>query len=371
MCQLRDALNAAGHEVRVCAPKRYADKFGANVYDTFEDWTRDAFESAEALLFVSATGIAVRAIAPYVKDKFVDPAVISIDEGGSFVVPLLSGHVGGANDLAREVAAACGAQAVISTATDVNGAFAIDEWARKQDLAILDRVVAKEVSAAVLAGTAVGFASDFPYDGALPRGFHLHSDKGTDQLSYFSPHDKNTGHVEQSSSCLNCGEESSIGNRTNDLSPCHDLGVSVSLDPGKRPFERTLRLVPRVVTVGVGCKRDTPAEKIAALVDACLEEAHIASQAVCALASIDVKADEAGLLQVADERGWATCFYSAEELAAVPGDFTSSAFVAKTVGVDNVCERAACAGGNTLLQKRRSNDGVTAALALHMPNLHF
>ncbi len=352
-CELRDALVANGHAVNVSGPERFASNMGIAAYEAFDVWTRDAFATADALLFVSATGIAVRAISPYVRDKFTDPAVVSIDEAGSFVVPLLSGHVGGANDLAREVAAACGAQAVISTATDVNGAFAIDEWARKNNLAILDRVVAKEISAAVLAGQSVGFASDFPWEGSLPDNFvHAKCDTNASLLSHLdnSPIDEAPGH---------------------NALPIPDLGASISLDPDNRPFDRTLRLVPRAVTVGVGCKRDTPAQRIRALLDESLSEARVAREAVVALASIDVKSDEAGLLEVANAHGWKTLFYSAEELAAVPGEFTASAFVAKTVGVDNVCERAACANGNTLLQGRRSKDGVTIALGLSEVALNF
>ena len=108
-------------------------------------------------MYVGATGIAVRAIAPYVRDKFHDPAVVSVDEAGRFVVPLLSGHVGGANELARVVAELCGGQAVVSTATDVNELFAVDEWAARRGYAIVERVIAKEISARLLEGASVGF----------------------------------------------------------------------------------------------------------------------------------------------------------------------------------------------------------------------
>ena len=126
------ALNSPriGDEFTLTTTKRLADEVGLDSFDDLGVWTGERFADSDALVFIGATGIAVRAIAPHVRDKFSDPAVVSVDEAGQFAVPLLSGHVGGANDLAREVAAAIGARAVVSTSTDVNGLFAVDEWAR-------------------------------------------------------------------------------------------------------------------------------------------------------------------------------------------------------------------------------------------------
>ena len=136
---LADALGGSLH-----VPARFAPEVGAEAYASLEGWTAWAWARADALVFVGAAGIAVRAIAPHVRDKFSDPAVVSVDEAGRFVVPLLSGHVGGANELARRVAALTGGQAAVSTATDVNGLFAVDVWARERGMAITDRVLAKE-----------------------------------------------------------------------------------------------------------------------------------------------------------------------------------------------------------------------------------
>lgn len=135
---LADALGGTLH-----VPARFAPEVGAEAYSSLEGWTAWAWARADALVFVGAAGIAVRAIAPHVRDKFSDPAVVSVDEAGRFVVPLLSGHVGGANELARRVAALTGGQAAVSTATDVNGLFAVDVWARERGMAITDRVLAK------------------------------------------------------------------------------------------------------------------------------------------------------------------------------------------------------------------------------------
>ena len=320
-CQIAEALRGGAGEVsvEVSGPARFADAGAIVAYESLEAWTRDAFAQRDALVFVSATGIAVRAIAPHVKDKFSDPAVVSLDEKGRFVVPLLSGHVGGANDLARTIAAIVDAEPVVSTATDVNGLFAVDQWARERGMVVCERTAAKHVSAALLAGQTVGFASDFPVTGPLPAGFEA-TVKGP-------------------------------------------LGVFVTLDEEACPFDETLHLVPRVVTVGAGCHRDQDADDLETCVMRSLAAAHVSPKAVQTLASIDLKADEPAFAQVAGAHGWNLQFYSADELNAVPGDFASSEFVRKITGTDNVCERAALARGGRMLLGKQKVEGTTAAVA--------
>lgn len=333
---LADSLRLDGCTVTVSGPPHLAADAGVMPYKDVSSWAAHAFAKADALLFVGACGIAVRCIAPHVRDKLSDPAVVCVDEAGNFAIALLSGHVGGANSLAWRVAAACGGQPVVTTATDVNGVFAVDEWACSQQLALLDRDEAKRVSAELLAGDPVGFTSDVPIAGNPPNGLV----------------------------CGDCAGDCAVG-------------VAVSVDGSLRPFPHTLRLAPRIVTVGVGCKRGTAADAISALVDACLDEAHLLPQTVYTLATIDVKADEPSLRQLAKDRGWKLRFHSAEELASVPDEragaagFSSSDFVRKVVGVDNVCERAACACGETLVLSRRAREGVTVALARREIQLSF
>ena len=298
------------------APDRLAGEAGARPCGALAAWTARMWTETDALIFVGAAGIAVRAIAPQVKDKLTDPAVVSMDEKAAFAVPLLSGHVGGANDLAVKLAELTGAQPVISTATDVNGLFAVDVWARDLGLTITDRALAKAVSAALLEGKAVGFASDFGHP--CPKG------------------------LRQSRAAL---------------------GIWVTCRREGGPFPETLRLVPKCLTLGIGCRRGTAEEAIAAAVDAALAEAGLDPLAVEAAATIDLKADESGLLAFCQSRSLPLRLYTAEELAAVPGDFTPSAFVRSVTGVDNVCERAALAEGGELLLPKTAGNGVTVAIA--------
>ena len=116
------------------------------------DWTGKVFGESDALVFIGAAGIAVRSIAPHIASKTTDPAVVVIDEAGRFVIPILSGHLGGANELAFRLASITGGQAVITTATDVNGVFAFDDWARRMNCAVENADLIREVSGTLLGG---------------------------------------------------------------------------------------------------------------------------------------------------------------------------------------------------------------------------
>lgn len=319
------ALTGLFEHATLHVPPRLGEELGEAGYHSLAGWTAEHWET-DALVFIGACGIAVRAIAPHVRDKLTDPCVVCVDEGGQFAIPVLSGHVGGGNDLARRVAALTGGTAVITTATDVNGQFAVDQWAARRGLCLDNRGAIKEISAALLEGRPVGFASDVPVEGSLPHG---------------------------------------VGGQG------AQVGFAVTLNPQASPFPQTLRLYPKILALGIGCRRGTEAETITAAADGVLARGGLAPQAVCQVCTIDRKGDEAGLLEFCQNRGLALATYPAEALAAVQGEFTSSPFVEKTVGVDNVCERAALAGGGRLLIPKQAGDGVTVAVAQRPYTVRF
>ena len=278
-------------------------------------WTAAHFPENEALVFVGAVGIAVRAIAPHVKSKTADPAVVCVDESGRWAVPVLSGHLGGANALADAVAALTGGEAVVTTATDLNGLFAVDLWAKKQGMAVQTPGRIKQVSAKLLRGEAVRIACTYPIMGDPPAGVSIGGD-GDVLVSY------------------------------------------------RAAETAALQLVPRLLTLGVGCRRGTDAAQLETAFASFCAERGILPQAVEGAASIDRKEDEPGLLAFCAAHGWPIRFYTAEQLRTVPGDFTPSAFVERQTGVDNVCERAAVlASGGQRIEKKYAREGVTFALA--------
>lgn len=281
-------------------------------------WTAAAFSEVDGLVFVGAAGIAVRAIAPYVKSKTSDPAVVVVDECAHFAVPVLSGHLGGANELARRIGALIGAVPVLTTATDANEVFAVDEWARRQGCRIADPRYIKVVSAKLLAGKQIFFRTDWPIAGAPPQGIVVAESGGFDAM--------------------------------------------LTIRDGA---EKVLRIVPPIVVIGVGCRKNTPKEAIEAAYTALLREKAVCAQSVRKVCSIDLKREEPGLLAFCQEHDLPFETYSAGQLKAVPGSFTPSDFVRQVTGVDNVCERSAVLGsGGTLFVRKIADHGVTMAMAL-------
>ena len=281
-------------------------------------WTESRFAGAGALVFVGAVGIAVRAVAPYLRGKAVDPAVVAVDERGSFVVPVVSGHLGGANDLARAIAAVCGGIAVVTTATDANGVFAVDEWAKRQDCAVVNPSWIKRVSSKILAGESVRIGGEWPVAGLPPAGVVWTEYADWDAF----------------------------------------LGIH-------RTGREGLFLVPRVAVLGVGCRKGTPQEALERALEALLQKEGIREEAICAVATVNLKEEEPGLVAFCRTHGWPLAVFTPEQLRAVQGTFTASDFVRQVTGVDNVCERSAVREANGgLLVRKTARDGVTMALAL-------
>ncbi len=304
-----------------CCVERYARGVDRSLHQTrLSRMVQQAMVDCDLIVFVGATGIAVRMCAPFLQGKQYDPAVVVIDEQGKFVISLLSGHLGGANALAQELADGLHAQAVITTATDGRGAFAVDSWAKAHGCTVYEVDQIKHISGAILAEQTVGFQSDFPISGDFPKG----------------------------------------------LAEAGNSGIVVSVRTEQKPFAHTLHLVPKIVTLGIGCRRGTPMEEIERAVYAVLEEEQMPVSAICAVASIDVKKDELGLCAFCQKQGLPFLTYTAQELLEVSGEFSASAFVQRTVGVDNVCERAAlkASEGGQLLRRKTPCGGITVALAM-------
>ena len=331
---LKAGLEVNGYEVRLDGKSKY---ISGSLTESHKEWTQSRFEDSDALIFVSACGIAVRSIAPYLKSKKEDPAVLVVDECGKAVIPILSGHFGGANELAEEAAQVLGAQPVITTATDLHSRFAVDTFAKKNKCTLYPAWAAKEVSAALLAGEPVGFYSDFKTEGDFPEGLIrvVMNDSGT-----FIPEDRG---------------------RTMPA-----IGIIVTVRSHVTPFRVTVRVIPEAVWLGVGCRRGKEAEAIKTFLDIYVTEHRIDLRSVKGISSIDRKKDEPGLIGAAEMRQLEFETFTAAELASAKGDFSPSLFVARNMGVDNVCERSAVVAshGGKLIAGKKAEYGMTCAAAV-------
>ena len=329
--KLQKGLTQYGHTAELFKKSKYLE---GSIAESTREWAGHHFGTDDGLIFVGACGIAVRSIAPYVASKKSDPAVLVVDECGKFVISLLSGHLGGANALALHVSDVIGAEPVVTTATDLHDRFAVDVFAKNNQCAIFHMKAAKEVSAAILAGETVGFYSEFPWKGTLPKGLKV------------------------------CALEDAEKPET---------GIVVTIHRTCMPFASTVQIVPKAVVLGIGCKKDKEVESIRQEAEAGLESEDIYQEAVSQIASISLKKEEQGILVLAAD--WDVPFQTFEEteLQNAKGTFEESEFVKKITGIGNVCERSAVLGAEQgrLIKKKTGRNGVTTALALKDWEVHF
>ena len=295
-----------------------------------------AFDERRAIFFIGACGIAVRSIAPYLRGKEKDPAVVVMDEGAGFVISLLSGHLGGANRLAVELAALYGAVPVITTATDVARLSCAEDIAGRFALRVEDARKIKRVNSAILKGEKIlvvdmdakrrkeakgAFKGPFSYAARLPEDLEAYA-----AFVVISPF-------------------------------ALDMPVAVK--------RRALVLRPVEFTIGVGCRRGVREKEVSTAVNTALAEAGVSLLSVGGIATIDIKSDEAGLLVYAANAGLGMKFYSAVELNSKKPPSGRSRIVEQKTGASGVCEPAALllSGAKRLWLKKRIYGRVTVALA--------
>ena len=277
------------------------------------------FKRGNVLVFIGAIGIAVRAIAPLIESKATDPAVIVVDELGKHVIPILSGHIGGANRTAKAIAEMIGATAIITTSTDVHGVFSVDSYAVENGYTIVDPAMIKIVSTCLLNNDTVSLSSVFPIEGKLPMNI-VQSNHG-------------------------------------------QVGIHIGKTHAK-PFAQTLVLLPKCFHVGIGCKRGTSFDTVHEFFLETLEKCTLLPETVGSISSIDLKRDEQAIIQLADLYAIPFRTYSAQELRKHEHKFETSDFVRDKTGVGNVCEIAAWVSSKEgkIVCGKTARNGVTLAV---------
>jgi cobalt-precorrin 5A hydrolase len=323
----RLCLDLPGAECRL--PEALAGEPGDQAFSKLSDVFREAFAQRHNLVCVMAAGIVVRGIAPYLKGKESDPAVVVVDEAGRFAVSLLSGHLGGANQLARRVAKVLGGTAVITTATDVHGLPALDVLAVAHGLTIENLAGVRPIHMALLEGRPVRLVD--------PEGFLSGELSAFPELFRLEP----------------------------DLDRAlTGPGPTVYAGFRERDWPREwLRLRPRNLVAGMGCHKGTPPEELVDFIKQTFQQAGLSLLSLKALATIEARKQEPGLRMAARSLGVEFLWFTATELKDIPVP-NPSFRVARHMQVASVSEAAALkAGGVELIVTKQKSPNATLAVA--------
>ncbi len=338
--KIKEALDKEGLNSTVYAPKKYSQNGVVPLDKKFSDFIKDTYTTVDAFVAVMATGIVIRAVAPLLESKLTDPAVVGADATGKFVISLLSGHYGGANELARTIAKGIGATPVITTASDVTGKMSVDELAKNLHLTIQnpERLVA--VNAAIVNG---------------------------DRLIVVL-----IGDVKIPANSLSCFEikKAENGMQALEIISHYDAGVIIadeqlSIAKFTKPF---IILKTKSVVVGLGARKESTADCMIEAVDKALARVHVPLERVDRFATVDIKRTSKPMVEAVERLGVPLEFLSVDALRSLSHNDLSpdSAMVQEKIGVGGVCERAALivAGKNSkLLLKKIKLNGVTVAIA--------
>jgi cobalt-precorrin 5A hydrolase len=282
------------------------------------------FEHYDLLVFVFSIGAAVRLMAPYLKSKREDPGVVVIDDCANFIIPVLSGHIGGANAFAGDIADALGSTVVYTTASESRQTLPVDILGRELGWVVeAPHSNQVKVAAHVVNDEAIAFIQEagsknwWPEDKKLPANIHLFDSMAAVDLEQF---------------------RAVLWVTHRDINESLWQSLEGRLIVYRPPIEK--------IVLGVGCDRDTPLESIEQVIFQALDKANLKPEQVQCMASIDKKSDEVGLLALAEKYQWSIDFYTAEQLSEVTVP-NPSEVVRKYVGTPAVAEAAALLSAKT------------------------
>ncbi|TCT13791.1 cobalt-precorrin 5A acetaldehyde-lyase [Natranaerovirga pectinivora] len=261
------------------------------------------FQTFDVLCFIMATGIVVRVIAPYIKDKRVDPAVLVMDEKGQYIISLLSGHLGNGNYWAEKIGKDINGTPVITTSSDTNGIVAIDTFASHNHCAIKDMKKAKDLTVLLLEGKTIGVINKEKHNILLKKPYiFIDNEERTDEYPEIEGY------------------------------------VYISKQGPKEMNKPFVWLIPKDIVVGIGCKKGKTKEEIEKVLKASFEKIKLPYESIKKLATVSIKEEELGLQQLARALKVPLEIHSIEDIKKVEDQFQGSEFVKKTIGVKSVSE---------------------------------
>lgn len=303
--------------IQIAEKIRESGIFEVDIFDKqgYKEQLDSIFKGYGYIVFVSSTGIAVRLSAPFLRHKAVDPAIVVVDDLGRFAISLISGHLGGANELALKLSEILKCQPVITTASDGRAIEAIDMFAKANGLFIESLEAAKKITAMMLENKKIKLESELKL-----------------QLGYDNICDNDYEAVVIVSSKLRVSEE--------------------------MPF---CILRPRNINIGIGCRRGKTKEEILEAIDQVFETYDLSVRSIKAVATVDVKSDEAGIIEACKELGCSIKVFDRDSIGKVQSLFAHSDFVKSTIGVSSVCEPCAHLLGGRIIVPKTVVNGITIA----------
>jgi cobalt-precorrin 5A hydrolase len=291
--------------------------------ENYKQNLNNIFKEYEGIVFISSTGIAVRISTPFVKDKTIDPAIVVVDDLGKYSISLLSGHIGGANELASRIAEHLKCQAIITTASDARGIEAVDLFAKKNDLFIENLEAVKTITSMMVEGKSIKLYSELELE-----------------IEY----EKLVSEEEEGAIFVTSEKKLNYN--------------------GKHCILR-----PRNLIIGIGCRRGKTRDEIMAAIAKVFSDNNLSLNSIGALATVDVKQDEIGIIEAAEYLNCNIRIFTREEIKDVQEKFSKSGFVEKTIGVGSVCEPCAFLSGGEIIVNKTIINGVTIAVSREVKNV--
>ncbi|MCI8508202.1 MAG: hypothetical protein HFJ06_06550 [Lachnospiraceae bacterium] len=321
-------LEEEGHTVYSYASEKFAAMAGKLPIQKLESTVARLFFEMDAFIFIGSCEKAVRVITPFIRSKATDPAVVVLDEAGKNVIPLISGQMITANELAYNLADQLNANPVITNTSNLSSVFSIEAFAKKNHLYVIENVLSKEISNEILYGKPVGFECDYFIEGKVPE---------------------------------------SLG------SEGKEAGIFVSTDLLSHPFQKTLHLVPKNIIIGIVCSPGTKASDIEQFIYANLQKYQIPITRVGRICSLHHLDEEPGIVEVANALGIKYQTYSDEALMDISGNFSGSDVIGDIFNIDNASERCAIRGshGGKLVIKKQEVEGIAMAAAVKKLTIRF
>ncbi|ENJ9655132.1 cobalt-precorrin 5A hydrolase [Clostridium sporogenes] len=343
----------------------------------FKEIVKKSFGAYDAIIFISSTGIAVRAIASFIQSKDKDPAVIVIDSVGRYVISLLSGHLGGANELTEKIAKTIGAEPIITTATDNLNIKAPDIVAKENNLVIEDLKKAKEIAALLVNGQKVAFIDE---DGLIdfPKGYvhNIEDARGivfvTNKLyvdkTFLNENEQFISENESAYKKENLNSKETVISKyaEENINP---INKSVQLTIKHEDLEKQsldnkciLKLIRKNIVLGIGCRKNYDDITMKENVIKVLKEENIDLRSINSIVSVEIKKDENAIKELSKFLGCPFITYSIEEIKKIEHKFKGSDFVRKTIGVGSVCEPSIELKGGKIIKEKQKLTGMTLAI---------